>query len=97
MDRNLYHTLLHIYLLDGSTTAKPGPVSPKSLDSMVSRVTKFNLIILIESLSPGSTHRNCVLTYEYLSGFSDHTKLQSNFNLIYGALINVSVHPRLYH
>lgn len=29
MDRNLYHTLLHIYLLDGSTTAKPRTSLPQ--------------------------------------------------------------------
>ena len=58
------------------------PGSPTALGDMVSRVTGFNLIILIKSpLSPGSTHRNFVLTYEYLSGLSNHTELQSAFNL----------------
>lgn len=34
-----------------------------------------------------------MLTFEYLSGLSDHNELQSTFNLIYGAPVNVSVYP----
>lgn len=75
MGKNIYHCSMFTFLT-ATQQLNLEPGSPKALGDMVSRATSFNLIILIESpLSPGSTHRNFVLTYEYLSGLCDHIEL----------------------